>query len=349
MITLSKHTIEAMGYKEFPDTDVLEISFGIIKVYSLRGMVFENDCEDKKSEVITLFDRCAVAIAQSVNEASKILTGDVFSDDEKKWLLEKKANPPFLLIYFKESIPRELKGGYRQKKGGFIYTYDAFPKGKKEIREWEEVSLPGIVTSLTVNLSTLDRQVKLVPVERSIFGVTREGTTLFDLKVTGSGSGYVSSPKSIGQINMSLSNSKGLLPILTKDVCRNFYAGLNESDRTKKFLGYFQFLERYTHSTYKTLSYNNNVKGIFNVPQRINEPASKFFKNIFSDSKSLAQRFHWCAIIAWGNIEEIDVDSFLEAKKVRDRLSHGEHVEEQDLPVEKVKGLALKILGTKKT
>lgn len=346
---LTKYAIEAMGYKEFPDTDSLEISFGIIKVYSLQGMVFENDCEDKKSEAVTLFDRCVVSIAQSVNEASKLLIGDVFADDEEKWLSEKKANPPFLLIYFKESAPRELKGGYRQENDGYIYTYDAFPEGKKEIREWEEETLPGIVTSLTVNLSTLDRQVKLIPVERSIFGVTKEGTTVFDLKITGSGSCYVSSPKSIEQINTSLCNSKRLLPVLTKDVCRNFYAALNEPDRMKQFLGYFQFLERYTHSTYKTLSYNNDAKGVFNVPQRINGSVSKFFENMFSDSKNLAQRFHWCAIIAWDNIEESDVNCFLEVKKVRDRLSHGEHVEEPELPVEKVKELALKILGTKKT
>lgn len=346
---LSKNAIEAMGYKEFPDTDVLEISFGIIKAYSLRGIVFEKDCEDKKSEAITLLDRCTVAIAQSVNEASKLLTGDIFADDEEKWLSEKKANPPFLLIYFKESVSRELKGGYRQEKDGYIYTYDAFPSGKKEIKEWEEEVLPSVVTSLIVNLSILDRQVELVPIERSIFGVTNEGITLFDLKITGSANIYTSSQKSVEQINISLGNSKGLLTVLTKDVCRNFYAALNEPDRMKQFLGYFQFLERYTHSTYKALSYNNDVKGVFNIPQRINMPVSRFFENIFSDSKSLAQRFHWCAIIAWNNVEESDVNTFIEAKKVRDRLSHGEHVENPELPVEKVKELALKLLGTKKT
>ena len=167
---------------------------------------------------------------------------------------------PAICIFSQIRVRRKLKGGYRQEKEGTIYTYDAFPEGKKEIQEWEEASLPGIMTSLTVNLSTLDRQVKLVPVERSIFGVTSEGTTLFDLKISGSASGYASSPKSIEQINTSLGNSKGLLPVLTKDVCRNFYAALNESDRMKKFLGYYQFLERYTHSTYKTLSYNNDAK-----------------------------------------------------------------------------------------
>ncbi|HIE06595.1 MAG TPA: hypothetical protein EYP64_00970 [Desulfarculaceae bacterium] len=344
-LTLSKHAIEAMGYIEFPETDVTEVHFGVLKAYCIRGMVFEQACEEKQSEVVSLSERCTIAISQSINEASKLLTEDVFSDDEQKWLSDKKVSPPFLLIYFKESVSRELRGGYRQEKDGYIYTYDAFPEGKKEIKEWEEDALPGIVTALTVKLSTLEKQVELVPIERSIFGTTKDGITLFDLKVTGSASGYVSSPKSVDKINSSLESAKGLLPVLTKDVCRNFYAALNEPDRMKQFLGYFQFIERYTHSTYKSLNYNDDAKVAFNVPERVNEPATKFFERMFADSKNLSQRFHWCAIIAWQNIEENDVNYFIEVKKVRDRLSHGEHVEESELPVEKVKTLALKLLG----
>ena len=344
---LSKYVIEGMGYKKFPENDVLEVHFGILKAYSLRGMNFEHDSEEKKSEVISLSDRCTVAIAQSINEASELLTGDVFTDDEKTWLSEKKYKPPFLLIYFKESHSRELRGGYRQEKDGYILTYDAFPEGKKEIRDWESDEIPGIVTSLTVNLSTLEMQVELIPIENSIFGTTKEGVTLFDVKFFGSANAYISSSKSIENINALLENSKGLLPVLTKDVCRNFYTALNEPDRMKQFLGYFQFIERYTHSTFKSLNYNNDAKEIFNVPERINEPISKFFENLFTDSKNLAQRFHWCAIIAWEDIEESDVNCFLEAKKIRDKLSHGEYVDESELPVEKVKKLSLKLLGTK--
>lgn len=348
VLNLSKQIIEAMGYTEFPETDVTEVYFGVLKAYSIRGMVFEQACEEKLSEAVSLSERCTIAVAQSINEASKLLTGDVFSDDEQKWLSDKKANPPFLLIYFKESVSRELRGGYRQKKDDYIHTYDAFPEGKKEITEWENEVIPSIVTALTVKLSTLDRQVELVPIECSIFGTTKEGVTLFDTKVTGSGSGYISSPRNVEEINSSLRCSEGLLPILTKEVCRNFYAALNEPDRMKQFLGYFQFIERYTHSTYRSLNFND-VKIIFNVPKRINDPATKFFKRLFTDSKNLSQRFHWCAIVAWENIEENDVNCFIEVKKVRDRLSHGEHVEESELPVEKIKTLALKLLGTNKT
>lgn len=309
-------------------------------------MTFENDCEEKKSKVISLSDRCTVAIAQSINEASKLLTGDVFDDYEDKWVLDKKANPPYLLIYFRENVTRELRGGYRQEKDGVIYTYDAFPEGKKEIRDWENDDIPGIVTSLTVNLSTPDRLVDLIPVGSIEFGTTNEGAKIFDLKISGSASAYVSSSKSIDLINSTLENSKRLLPVLTKGVCGNFYEALIETDRTKQFLGYFQFIERYTHRTFKSLNYNNDAKNIFNVPERIEETISKFFESFFLGSKTLADRFNWCAMIAWDNIDENDVECFREAKKFRDMLSHGDNVEESELPVEKIKLLSLKLLGS---
>lgn len=346
---ISPHAIEAMGYRKFPEGDILNINFGIIKVYSIRGVAFNKDTIERVTEVISLFDRCSVLISESVNEGCLNLTGNTFFDDEAKWQKDKKTSPPYLLIYFKESVLRQLNGGYRQEKDECIFTYDAFPEGKKEIIEWEEERLPGIITSLTVNLSTLDRQVKLVPLESSVFGVTQNGVTVFDLKMTVSGSGYASSPRNTNDFNDQLNSSKGLLPILTRDVCRNFYFALNESDRMKQFLGYFQFIERFTHSTFKNLEFEKDAKGIFELPARLDVQGYKFFEQVFTDAKTISQRFHWCVILEWQNLVDDDIKCFLEIKKIRDRLSHGEHVEESDLPLEKVKTLSLKILGVKQT
>ena len=115
IMILSKYRIEQMGFNEFPDNDILEATFSIIKVYSLRGLFFEPDCEDNKSEAVSLTDSCTVVIAQSVNEALKTIIGYRYVDDEEKWLSEKKATPPFLLIYFKGRERMELHGGYRKK------------------------------------------------------------------------------------------------------------------------------------------------------------------------------------------------------------------------------------------
>lgn len=344
---LSKYAIEMMGYSEYPETDELEISFGILKAYSLRGIVFESDCETKQSKVAIFGNNCSAVISKSINDACKLLTGDAFADDEEKWLSESKALPPFLLIYFWESVPRTLRGGYRQEKDGCIYTYDAFPEGKVEIRNWESDVELRIITALTVHLSTLERQVEIVPVARSVFGTTKGGITLFDMKMTGSASAYVSTSRSVDDIANSLNDAEQLFGELTKDSSRHFHAALNEKDRLKKFLGYFLFIERYTHRTFKILGYEENAKKLLAIDQRMEKSANSFFSTVFSESKNLTQRFHWCAMTTWGHLNDEDVDIFLELKKVRDRLAHGEHIEESDLPVEKAKTLGLKLLGTK--
>jgi len=345
----TRYAIEEMGYSEYPTNDLIEVHFGILRVYSLRGMEIEQDCEGKNSEVVSVSDCCTVVIAQSINKASKMLVGDIFVEDEARWLSDKKVNPPFLLIYFREASPRELRGGYRREEDGCLYTYDAFPEGKKEISEWEDEAIPSIVTSLTVNLSTLERQIDLVLIERSVFGITSKGQTLFNEAAwtfTGDGCIYVPDPKSFEEINTLLEKSKEQLPVLTKDVCRHFYAALNEPDKMKRFLGYFQFIERYTHTTYKSLNYSNDAQEALVVPDRLKETTVKFFENTFKDSKNLSQRFHWCSILVWKKIEDSDVVCFLEIKKIRDKLSHGEHIEENGLPIDSAKILALKLLGT---
>jgi len=68
-MSLTKYAIEMLGFTEYPETDKLEVNFGIIKTYSLRGLVFENDCEQKQSKIASFGANCNVVIAQSINEA----------------------------------------------------------------------------------------------------------------------------------------------------------------------------------------------------------------------------------------------------------------------------------------
>lgn len=308
-------------------------------------MLFEKDCENKISELINFSEQCSVVISHSVNDASLVLGGDKYVEDEESWLAENKVTPPFVTIHFKESQSRELRGGYRKIENGCLCTYDAFPDGKKEIIQWEKNELPSIVTALTVQLSTFERHVKLKPFSRSVYGLTEDGTTLFDFKVTFNIQGYASESLSLEKINENLVYASKMLPTLTVDISRNIYMALNEPDITKQFLGYFQFIERFTHSTYKTLRYTDDVKPLINIPSRLSQVLDVFFERTLNDSKSLSQRFHWCALLSWGTIDDKDVNDFLEVKKIRDKLSHGEHLEDSELPVQKTKILAFKLLG----
>ena len=230
---LTKYAIENMGFTEHPETDRLEISFGIIKAYSIRGISFEKECDRKISRVASFGTNCTAVISQSLDAASQLLTGDSFVDDGAQWLSEKKAYPPFLLVHFREHTQRVLSGGYRQEIEGTIWTYDAFPEGKVEIRNWENDVELRIITALSVHFSTLERPVEIVPLERVIFGTTTDGKKVFDVKLSASIQGYVSSPISLDSIGYSLGQAEQLFNELTKDSSRHFYAALNEEDRFK--------------------------------------------------------------------------------------------------------------------
>ena len=80
MMKLSNYMLGEMGYVNHPASDLLEINFGIIKVYSLRGVLFEKDSTIKLSEKVNFGKNCTVVISESINEASKILVEDVYAD-----------------------------------------------------------------------------------------------------------------------------------------------------------------------------------------------------------------------------------------------------------------------------
>jgi len=344
---LTSYALEQMGFSEYPDSDVLEIQFGIVRVYSVQGIDLSPDSPTNLSDVVEFSKNCTGIISNSLNEACQILTGENFVDeDEDHWIEKKKVNPPFALVYFKEFQTRILKGGRRKEHDGSVITYDAFPGGKTDIRKWEKESLPNVVTALVVNLSSLERPVNLVPIERVISGTTTDGVTVFDFKMTGSAKLTTSYGKTSTEINTSLLKSSETFNTLEYKTSRHFYSALNEKDRLKQFLNYFLFIERTTHSQFQKLNYDTDVIAAFNVPERLLNSGKLFFQERFNDSKNLAQRFHWCAILVWHQLDDKDVANFFEIKKTRDKLTHGEDISEADLPVEKARILASKILGT---
>jgi uncharacterized short protein YbdD (DUF466 family) len=343
---VSSYAIEKMGFSKYPDDNELPVKFAVQRVYSLQGINFEKESELLKSAVFQFGKQCKVVIADSVNKAANEICGEDYAENEEEWVKEKKGRPPYLLVCFEENEEHILKGGYRQEKEDHILTYDEFKDGKKEIKKWELEELPSIITSLTVHFSEPDSHIKLVSLDRSVYGKTKDDKTLFDLKMTGSMSAFVSRPKSTEEINSSLRKSTNLYSSLDKKTSRHIFMALEEPDRLKQFLYYFLFIERFTHSQFKKIDYDNYAKNMFNIPARIKNVGMEFFKERQLDAKNLSQRFQWCSLLFWNEIDDSDVTSFKELKKTRDLISHGENVIESTLPVEEIRRLALKLLGS---
>jgi hypothetical protein len=343
---VSSYAIEKMGYSKYPDDDELPVKFAVQRIYSLQGINFEKESELLKSDVFQFGKQCKVVIADSVNKAANEICGEDYAENEDEWIKEKQGRPPYLLVCFEENEEHILKGGYRQEKEDHILTYDEFKDGKQEIKKWEIEELPSIITSLTVHFSEPDLQIKLVSLDRSVYGKTKDDKTLFDLKMTGSMSAFVSRPKPTAEINLSLKKSTNLYSSLDQKTSRHIFMALEEPDRLKQFLYYFLFIERFTHSQFKKIDYDNCAKNMFNIPARINVVGMEFFKERQLDAKNLSQRFQWCSLLLWSEINDSDVTSFKKLKKTRDLISHGENVTESTLPVEEIRTLALKLLGS---
>ena len=123
-----------------------------------------------------------------------------------------------------------------------------------------------------------------------------------------------------------------------------FYAGLKEEERFKKFLYLYQSLEIYTHKSFSQIDYEKYVDATCPSPARLAKSARRFYLNKQIESKNLTQRFMWCAILRWQNLQDSDVEIFKKVKKIRDKLSHGEEISEASLPVEDLENLLFKIL-----
>jgi hypothetical protein len=341
----SSYAIEKMGYSKYPDDDELPVKFAVQRIYSLQGITFEKESQLLKSDSFQFGPQCKIVIADSVNKAANDICGEDYVENEEEWVKEKKGRGPYLLVCFEESAEHILKGGYRQDKEEHILTYDAFKDGKQEIKKWEAEELPSIITSLTVHFSEPDLHVKLVSLDRSVYGKTRDDKTLFDLKMTGNMTGFVSRPKSTVELNLSLNNSTDLYSALDQKTSRHIFMALEEPDHLKQFLYYFLFIERFTHSQFKKIDFDSNSKNIFNIPARISSIGMEFFKERQLDAKNLSQRFQWCSILLWSDVNDGDITSFKKLKNTRDLISHGENVNESTLPVEEIRLLALKLLG----
>jgi hypothetical protein len=348
MLGLSPKLIEAMGYKEHHEDDVLIAKYGVLNVYTLQGIHLDEDDTAINTKKFTFGENCTLAISQSINKASQLLTGENYTDEsEETWLSQQKAVPPFMLIYFKENKERKLQGGFRQEDESYIHTYDAEFDEDSEVIKWEKQKLPSIITSLTVHFSTLKNQVKFIHVDKSFFGKTKNGKTVFNTKFSMSGELIFPVIKKTNDLALNIKSSYDLYSQLNEKSSRHIYAALGETDRLKKFINYFLFIERFTHSQYKKLSGNYEISPIFNIPERLNDTGLEFFKSCQENAKNLSQRFHWCALLVWDNIDNQDIKNFKKVKSIRDKISHGEDIGDTSLPVEIIKILALKLLGTK--
>ena len=333
-----------MGFNEIPKEMIIEATFNLFEVYQIEGIAL------KESESNALGDLChknvefAFGFGNTLNEIHQYLFNEDLIEDENKWLQEANAKPPFLIVEVSLNKFFTCESGYWKKDKEDILTWDCFSEAKELLRTKSSKLIPQIISSLSVHLALLHQPIRFKSILTDIYGKTKSGENVYDLVAKMSATFSTSTTVSSSDIKTKIQDSLNLYHRLDGKVSSFLHSAINETDILKKFLNFFFVLEIYTHQEFKKIDFRNYVKCTHKIPDRVMVSAEEFFLERQVESKTLLQRFHWCAILIWDNIDDNDIELFKSIKKVRDKIAHGENIPENSLPIDMVERLCLKIL-----
>ncbi len=338
--------IEHMGFEEIPNGMIIEATFSLVKVYQVEGILIKESESKAFADLCHKSNEFSFGFGNSLNEIYQYLFNEDLVEDENRWLEENKAKPPFLILDVSLNKFFTCKSGYwkKDKDKNVTLTWNCFSEAKESLIMKSSVITPQIISSLSVHLSLLHQPIRFKSILTDICGKTKSGENIRDVFIETSITFFSSKMISLAEIKMKIQDSLNLYSRLDHKVSSFLHLALNENDRLKKFLNFFFVLEIYTHQAFKKIDFRNYVNCVNQIPDRVMVLGEKFFLERQAESKTLSQRFHWCAILIWDNIDDNDIEIFKSIKKVRDKIAHGEDIPENSLPIDMIEKLCLKIL-----
>lgn len=341
---LTNYALERMGFAEIPSDLVIEARFCSLNIYEVRGLVSDRASPLKPDELKCADNEIALSLGDSVNEICQVLLGENFVDEEEKWQSDTKTSPPYLAVLTQLDKAVACSGGYWKQEQEHIVTHDCFSDVKEALRNLENRRTSVAVAALSASLSSDQKAFFFIPIAREVFAETNLNKRLIDLRFQFSAEGYVSSPMATHIVSEKIASSKKLAKALHPKVGYFFMLAAKENDPLKKFLYLYLVIEIHTHQTFKDLDYCGALESLHVLPDRVASSAAAFYVERQKESKNLSQRFMWCSILRWAEIHDADIDAFKSIKGVRDRIYHGEEVNEKSLPIHQAQALALKLM-----
>lgn len=321
-MNLSDYAIEALGFKKVPAGDSLEAVFHSLHVFEARGFLLSDERVVVRTGITSgvAYD---IGIGSSINDVSKGLLGDEFTNDEAKWATEHKCAGPYVVIHFGPTELHTVWDGFVKNEEGEIISYDSFPAARNELRELEMRGLASLETALACSLGSIEAPVRLVPIETTVFGITPDKVVVHDIRITGSASGYVSRPIQAEALEQYLEEAIELAADINPRVSQFFQLGMRDQDELKRFLYYFLAIEIETHRVFRSISRETHLQNAATFESRTAKDVEKVFLTKVENWKSLADRFVWCVASVWTHLSGDDIAEFKRLKKIRDDIAHG--------------------------
>lgn len=156
-------------------------------------------------------------------------------------------------------------------------TYDGFPRARAELHAWAQEVLPSLLAGLASSYSLHDLPVKFVPTDRAFYGITNDGRTVLDTRVSLSAYGYGSTRVSAEQTAERLASAMAIASRMKRKVARFFHLALHEDDPLKRFLYFFLAIETETHATFSTIDHARQFSSLVLPPAHAAVTTQNFF------------------------------------------------------------------------
>jgi len=320
---LSRSAIEAMGFTSIPIHDPIEAESHRLNIFEARGIQLS---EGVVVSTQGLVDGVQFGIAggHSVNEVCRALWDEGYPEDEASWRKEHNCSPPYLVVRFGPTAPYKATTGHEKASGETILTYDSFSSAREEIAQVEARALPAIELALARAFADGRHPVRFIPIDRITYGLTSDGKTLHDVRITGHAHGDVSAPMDESELMNRpafVSKSSGEL---SPRVARFFQLGSHDEDDLKQFLYYFLAIEIEVHRVFKSVPRVDHLANGADLNPRVAMSLRKVLEDRDENWANLAERFVWCVASVWDHLGDDDVTEFRRMKKTRDRIAHGD-------------------------
>ena len=264
-----------------------------------------------------------LSVGSSVNAVCRRLVQDDYADSEEEWQKAHKCTPPYLIVHLGPTTKHESTGSRAKEEGRTITTYDSFPAARADLKAVGDKVLPPLLSALACSFSFNDHPVRILPADRTVFGITPDNRIVLDLRLLVSASAYVSSKLEPTQIEGRLAAGVSIASAMNSKVARFFQLALDEDEPLKKFLYFFLAIEIETHATFAKIDHAANLSVLIVAPDRVAASTQDFFDGQRQRWTNLRDRFVWCVLFVWTHLCDADVEEFRRIKKIRDGIAHG--------------------------
>jgi len=179
---LSAYAWESLGFRPLREGEVIEAVFCSLHIYAVQGFTLHDASAPILSDGSVANASYRIALGTSINELTRSIANDEFTDDEPTWAKENNCAPPYAAVLLGPTAKHTCTDGFVKDDGVNLQTADRFGEARVEMRALESKVLPSLVAALTCGFGADNHPVRFRPVTSVFLGRTSDGRDLRDLR-----------------------------------------------------------------------------------------------------------------------------------------------------------------------